>query len=473
MTAVSTPTRTAPTTSARDTALRIWRAGLAAANPRALVRARVRRDGDTLHVGEHSYSIAGGRHIWVIGAGKAGESMAAGLEEALGSDLVASGRVSGLVLVPRAEGCPTRSIHVVGCRQGPRNEPTLEADTAARALGRLVTTARPEDLVIGVFSGGGSALLAIPEDGISFDDGLQLTSLMRRAGLPIEAMNILRRHVFQLLGGGLAQRSRAEIVTLLLSDVIGDPPEGIASGPLVPDPSSFEDAVNALVEADLWDHPELPASVKKRLTDGAAGRIPETPKELPHARHVWVGSNVTAVEGAAAEARRLGHSVIDLSSGRDGEAAKLGQTLYALARRIRDESEPTAPPACIVSGGESTVALDAKHGLGGRNMEVALSALVAAGPKGLCDSALVSAGTDGEDGPTDAAGAVVDEHTWSALETLGLDPRGSLARHDAHPLFDAVGSLIRTGPTGTNVADLRVLVVGAPGSSTDPGHSEG
>lgn len=460
---------TAATSSLRDDALAIWRAGLEAANPRRLVRRRVRRDGDTLHVGDHAYSLANGRQIFVAGAGKAGEAMAAGLEEALGRDLVGSGRVSGVVLVPRAEGYPTTSIHVVGCRHGPRNEPTPEAGIAAHGLGQLVASARPEDLVIGLFSGGGSALLSVPAPGISFEDGLRLTALLRRAGLPIEEINTVRRHVFDLLGGGLARRTQAEIVTLLLSDVIGDPSEGISSGPLVPDPTSFEDARDALLRHDLWDHPALPASVRARIEDGVAGRVPETPVELPHARHVWIGNNVTAVEGAAGEARRRGYSVIDLSSGRDGEARKVGPMLVGLGRRIRDSAEPTGAPACIVSGGESTVSLPERHGLGGRNMEVALSALVSAGPDGLRDMALVSAGTDGEDGPTDAAGAAVDATTWDAFEGRGHDPQEALDAHDAHAAFDAVGGLIRTGPTGTNVADLRVLVVGRGTDGAVPG----
>jgi hydroxypyruvate reductase len=328
---------------------------------------------------------------------------------------------------------------------------------ATRGIAELLGTAGDGDLVICVVSGGGSALLTLPADDISLADLQQTTDALLRCGATINEVNVVRKHLDAVKGGGLARLAApAPVITLVLSDVVGNPLDAIASGPTVGDSSTFADAASVFDRYGLWDN--VPASVANRLRDGAAGRIPDTPESADplFARNqtVLVGSNLLACEAAAATAQALGFNALVLTTYVEGEAREAGRVLAGLLREVDASSHPLARPCCIVAGGETTVTVRGE-GRGGRNQELALSAAFAL--RGLRDVLLASIGTDGNDGPTDAAGAWVDGTTLERAEALGLDPDQFLANNDSYTFFDRLGDLIRTGPTNTNVNDLYLL----------------
>jgi hydroxypyruvate reductase/glycerate 2-kinase len=272
-------------------------------------------------------------------------------------------------------------------------------------------------------------------------------------------MNAVRKHLSRVKGGRLAQEFRGRaLFSLIISDVVGDPVDVIASGPTAADPSTFADALGVLDRFGLRD--QAPAAVVTHLEKGAVGQIPETLKELPtHVHNVILGNNAMALQAAAAKAQGLGYRVLNLGSFVEGETRQVAIAIAGLVRSIRAHAEPVAPPTCILVGGETTVSLGPNPGRGGRNQEFVLAMLDKLGDEGMRGVAVLSGGTDGEDGPTDVAGALADEHTWSAARRRSLDTGSHLDRHDAYPFFEAVGGLIRTGLTETNVMDVRVLLV--------------
>jgi hydroxypyruvate reductase len=318
----------------------------------------------------------------------------------------------------------------------------------------LLTKVRGGDLVLAVISGGGSALLTLPASDLSLDDLQATTGLLLRSGATIVELNTVRKHLSQIKGGGLARSAgRAQVVSLVLSDVVGDPLDAIASGPLVPDPTTFEDAWQVLARYDLVA--QVPAAVRQRLAAGRRGEVPETPKPgaaiFGRVQTVVVGNNRLAAEAAVEAARAWRLNALLLSTFVEGEAREVARVAAALARELVACNRPVARPACLVWGGETTVTVQG-GGRGGRNQELALAAALAlAGVPGVV---LVALGTDGTDGPTDAAGAVATGQTVARARALDLDARAHLADNDAYPFFDALGDLIRTGPTGTNVNDL-------------------
>ncbi len=288
-----------------------------------------------------------------------------------------------------------------------------------------------------------------------------MTALLHACGATINEMNAVRKHLSRVKGGRLAEAAgRARVVSLIVSDVVGDPLDVIASGPTAPDPTTYADALAVLAKYAL--DAKTPARVLRHLRRGAAGELPETAKRLPSRVHnVVIGNNAVAMRAAARLARARGYRVLDLGARIEGESREVGVVLAGLVRSVREEGRPFAPPACILSGGETTVTLGEEHGVGGRNQELALSALAHLGEAGLRGAIVLSGGTDGEDGPTDAAGALADASVARAARILTLDPRDFLDRHDAYPFFARTGGLVRTGPTRTNVMDLRVVLVGA------------
>jgi glycerate-2-kinase len=338
---------------------------------------------------------------------------------------------------------------------------SAEAGRRARALAREVR-ARGEVLVV-LLSGGASAMLAVPADGITLEDKAALTRYLLQSGLPIAAMNAIRKHVSAIKGGQLGAAAGRSI-TYAISDVhspIEDDPAVIGSGPTIADPSTYADALLALQRRPA-SLPPVPPAVLARLERGARGEIAETPKPgdpgLGGARFVLAGSRRDAMEGAAAEAQRLGYLVQRIQPPTLGDAAAAARAFVDTARAIAIRA---GGAACIIAAGETTVALEGKTGVGGRNQEFALAAALAIARSG--DVALASVGTDGIDGPTNAAGAIADATTIARAHARGLDASAALARHDSHPFFHALGDLVVTGPTGTNVGDLQVFLAGAGG----------
>jgi hydroxypyruvate reductase/glycerate 2-kinase len=275
-------------------------------------------------------------------------------------------------------------------------------------------------------------------------------------------MNAVRKHLSQSKGGRLAQTfgGRA-LFSLIISDVVGDPLDVIASGPTAADPSTFADALAVLDMFGLTG--QVPAPIRNHLERGARGEVPETPKALPGNIHNYIiGNNVKALAAAQARAEEMGYPVLNLGSYIEGETRHVATALAGIVRSIRAEGQPVRPPVCLLSGGETTVTLVPDHGLGGRNQEFVLAMMVKMGREGLANTVVLSGGTDGEDGPTDAAGAVADGETWARAERQGLDPNLFLARNDAYHFFQATGDLIQTGLTQTNVMDVRVILVDRP-----------
>jgi hydroxypyruvate reductase len=321
----------------------------------------------------------------------------------------------------------------------------------------LLGTTTASDLVICVISGGGSALLTLPVDGISLDDLQRTTDALLRSGATINQINVVRKHLDVVKGGGLARLAApAQLLTLVLSDVVGNPLDAIASGPTVGDTSTFADAVRVFDQYGLWS--DLPEAVVARIRRGAAGELADTPKPgdplFANSQTVVVGSNLLACEAAARAASEAGCHTLVLTTFVEGEAREAGRVLAGVLREVDASGHPLSRPACIVAGGETTVTIRGA-GKGGRNQELALSA--AFGLRGLERVLLASIGTDGSDGPTDAAGAWVDGSTLARAAAAGLDPSASLAANDSYTFFDTLGGLIRTGPTQTNVNDLYLL----------------
>ncbi len=433
----------------RDHARAIWQAAVDAVDPFELVRAALARD----------EALGKGGAVCVLGAGKAGAAMAAGVEAALAARL---DRVRGIVNVPAGAERPLRSIRLRAARPAGVNHPTREGVAATEAQLALASAVEPGDVVLCLLSGGGSALLPAPADGLTLEDKQEATRLLHASGATIDEMNCVRKHLSAIKGGRLAQivaGRGALLFSLIVSDVIGDPLDVIASGPTAPDPTTFADALAVLDRFGLRER--APEAVRARLEGGAAGGVSETLKALPAGvTNRVLGNNAIALAAAARRAEALGYRVLNLGSFVEGETRHVATALAGVVRSIRADSQPLAPPVCLLSGGETTVTLGPEHGRGGRNQEFVLAALAKLGAKGMRDVVLLSGGTDGEDGPTDAAGALADEGTLARAAAKGLAPGPFLEGHDAYAFFEATGDLLKTGLTQTNVMDVRAFLIG-------------
>ncbi len=437
-------------------ARRIVRAALAAADPSAAV---VR----CLAPAPHGFTVRGVEHpldgrLLLAAVGKASLAMTAGALSVLGD------RISqGIVVVPHGYPRDIPGLKSAGGDGGPRIEiissshPVPDADglAAARRIVGLVEEMDERDTCLFLLSGGSSSLLPLPSPPVSLADKVATTRLLLESGADIREINTVRKHVSDIKGGRLAARAKGRMVSLLISDVVGDPLEFIGSGPTVPDSTSFADAREVLARYSLLDR--VPGSVMRRIEEGAAGRIPETPKSLPDRHTVaLVASNGLAVEAAMREATSLGYAPLLLTTSLGGEAREAGRLIASIAREARRTARPIEPPACILAGGETTVTIRGK-GRGGRNQEIALAAAIElSGEPGIL---LASFATDGKEGTTDAAGAFASAGTLAAGSEAGLDPRASLAANDSNAFLSAAGELIVTGPTGTNVNDLTFALV--------------
>lgn len=422
---------------------------LAAVEPGQAVRNAVAFETDSIVVGEHRYHLGMYRRALIVGAGKASAPMAAAVEEILGGCIP----VEGSVTVRYGHAAPTRDVTI---REAGHPMPDQAGVNATRAIVRLLDGANADDLVLCVISGGGSALLTLPVNGLSLDDLRRTTDALLRCGATITDFNVVRKHLDQVKGGGLARLAApAPVVALVLSDVVGNPLDAIASGPTVPDTSTWTDACGVFDRFNLWD--AVPAVVGARLRSD----LPDTPKPgdplFDRAQTVVVGSNLLACEAAAQEAERLGYRGLILTTFVEGEAREAGRVLAGLLREVVASGHPLSRPCCLIAGGETTVTLRG-DGKGGRNQELALAAAFAL--RGVPSVLLASIGTDGNDGPTDAAGAWVDGETLARATERGLDAEGALRDNDSYTFFDALGQLIKTGPTNTNVNDLYVLLAG-------------
>lgn len=436
-------------------ALRIWLAAVDAVRSERLVRQSLRVDGANLLVGDESIPLESVRHIAVVGAGKAGAGMAAAVEEVLGEPLMEEKQLAGWINVP--EDCVRKltRIKLHGARPAGVNEPTAAGAAGAAAILRLVGSLSADDLCLCLISGGGSALMPAPVEAITLEDKLAVTRHLSAAGANIEQLNTVRKQLSRIKGAGLARACRAgRLVALVISDVLGDPLDVIASGPTVEDPCTPEDALAVLERFDARAGGISPAVFDYLRHKQTTARAPVSCRVT----NLIIGNNAAAVDAAGREAVRLGYTpALESAARSEGPAEQVGTRLAGMALTMRAQRGPD----CLASGGEPVVKLvpSSQRGLGGRSQQLVLAALERLSVDGAEGIVLLSGGTDGEDGPTDAAGAVLDASILAAARRHGLDPVDYLARNDAYHFFAPLGALIRTGPTHTNVCDVRVVVV--------------
>jgi hydroxypyruvate reductase len=420
-------------------------------DPAEAVRRTMRREGDCLLVDGRHYDLGAFAHIYVVGTGKAGASMAQAVEGILGERLTA-----GHVNVKYDHVLPTAVVRI---HEAGHPIPDAAGVAGAGRIADLVAVAGADDLVICLISGGGSALMPAPVAGVSLDDLQALTDALLREGATINEINTIRKHLDQLKGGHLARLAGpAAVISLILSDVVGNPLDVIASGPTVPDTSTFADALGLLERYNLAGR--MPAAVADHLRRGAAGELPDTPKAgdplFARVQNVVVASNDIAAAAAEAAARDLGFHAQVLSTYVEGEAREVAKVYAALAKEVLATGRPLPRPACLIAGGETTVTLRGR-GKGGRNQELALMAALRI--DGLADVAVACLATDGTDGPTDASGALATGDTIARARARGLDAWQYLENNDAYPFFAALGDLLLTGPTHTNVNDLTLILI--------------
>lgn len=437
----------------REQACELIEAALNAVDPREAVRRFVQVTGDTLRVAEREYSLGQFDRVFVVGAGKASARMAAAVEELLNDRIE-----RGLVITKRRQGSaqPGGRIEIV---EAGHPTPDEAGWRAAQKMEAMLDPLGERDLVICLISGGGSALLALPAEGVELADLQQLTDHLLRGGATINEMNCVRKHLSRVKGGQLARLAHpATVVSLILSDVVGNPLDVIASGPTAPDSTTFADAWAVLERYNLTDR--VSDGIRDRLRAGLAGDVPDTPKEgdpiFDSVQNVIVGSNALAAGAAAEAARRQGCNAVVLSTYVEGEAREVGKVLAAVAKECASAGRPVPRPACIVAGGETTVTVSGQ-GTGGRNQELALAAAIAL--EGWRGVAVVTLATDGGDGPTGAAGAFVTGNTVRRAREQGMDPRAFLWDNDSYAFFRALDDLVITGQTGTNVNDLTFILV--------------
>ncbi|WP_297501745.1 glycerate kinase [Thermococcus sp.] len=433
---------------AKADALSILDAALKAADPYLAVRNAVEVEGDILRIFGEEFESRG--RVYLLALGKAACAMSRAVADLLGE------RIEGGVIVTKygyAENCPDiPNIRVIEAGHPVPDENSLLAGKFGVELAKKVG---PEDIIIVLISGGGSALFLLPEEGISLGDKIRTNELLLKSGAKIAEINTVRKHISAVKGGKLAKRVRGMVISLILSDVVGDPLEAIASGPTVKDPTTFQDAYRILKLYNVWE--KLPESVRRHIERGLRGEAEETLKEdLPNAHNFIVGSNSLACEAAKRKAEELGYNPEILTTTLEGEAREVALAVGSIVEEIAGYDRPLRKPAVLIAGGEWTVTIEGEAGLGGPNQEFALS--VARKIAGL-KVVILAADSDGTDGPTDAAGGIVDGETLEKLKKAGIDVGEALKRHDSYRALERVGALLKTGPTGTNVNSLVIAVV--------------
>jgi glycerate 2-kinase len=430
----------------RASARSIWEAALDAASPATSLHNALQLSGSSLKISGKTFELNG--RLIVVAAGKAAARMSQVAEEILDARLT-----GGIAVTKYGHRLPLGRIRLV---EAGHPIPDAEGVRAVHEMRELLRGLRPEDLVLCLISGGGSALWPDPAEGITLEEKQQVTSLLLRAGANIRELNAVRKHLSEIKGGQLARWvSPARLVSLIMSDVIGDPLDFIASGPTAPDTTSFADALGVVRKYDV----EIPQAALKRLEEGAHGRIPDTPKPgdpvFERVENVVIANNRLLVDAASRRARELGFNTLTLATEIEGEAKEVGGLFAAIARE-----SPIHTPACILAAGETTVTVRG-DGKGGRNQEMALAwAMAMANRPMVGPCCFASVATDGTDGPTDAAGGLVDPDTCRRGGELGLNAAHFLQTNNSYNFLKGVGDLILTGPTHTNLMDLQILLLG-------------
>jgi len=427
----------------------LLQSGLKAADPGPAMEQLFQRKGHHLSVYGRQYDLSQYQRILCVGAGKASAHMAHTLERMLGEYVE-----GGMVIVKDGYGKGTQRVQVV---EAGHPLPDARGVRATKHILSMARTLTKKDLLIVLLSGGASSLLCAPALGLTLSDKRRTTNLLLRAGATIQDINTVRKHLSAVKGGQLAQATSATMLTIVLSDVLGDDVPTIGSGPTVPDPTTFQEAHAILEQYQLWS--KVPERIQTHLKHGIRGQRPETWKShrRPSPRHqsIILANNQTTLDGVAKEAKRLGLRPYLLDSPLQGEAKELGAILGAMAKDIREFGNPTRPPACLIVGGEPTVTVTGK-GKGGRAQECVLAA--AQEIAGLPNVVVAGFGTDGTDGPTNAAGAMVDGKTLQRAKKKGLSIETMLEKHDSYSFFSQVGGHIITGPTHTNVNDIYLII---------------
>ena len=431
---------------------RILAAALKSVDPRAAVIANLILRNTTLEVNGKTYVLTSFERIFLVGAGKAGQPMAEAIQEILGYHVD-----SGKVIVKEGYKTDVGITERIEIIEAGHPIPDHRGVNGAQKIIHLLEGTTHNDLVICLFSGGGSALMVSPVPGVSLKDLQDLTHELLASGATVNEINTLRKHLDLAKGGQIARyASPGKVISLILSDVVGDPLDVIASGPTVPDPSTYNDSLVILDHYQIKDR--IPESIVEHLVRGKQGAVTETPKPgeeiFDQVNNVVVGSNRTAAQAALKQAEIEGFNTFILSNYLQGEASQAGKFLGSILRQVAAHNQPLPRPACIIVGGETTVTLRG-NGHGGRNQEISLGAVDEIA--GLKDVALVTLATDGGDGLTDAAGAVVTGETLHRAQLLNLDPNSFLAENDTYNFFNPLGDLLKTGPTMTNVNDLAFL----------------
>lgn len=440
-----------PLAELRNDAMGIFQAGLRAADPFSAILRHVKFAGQQLQAGEKRYDLTRVSAIYAIGAGKASARMAQAMEQILG------GRLSGVVNVKYGHAVPLKAVKV---NEAGHPLPDEAGVRGTREILRLLEHCDERSVVLFLISGGGSALLPCPAEGLTLDDKQRTTQALLDCGATIQEINAVRKHISRVKGGRLAKAAYpATVVSLILSDVVGDSLDSIASGPTVPDSSKFADCLRVIDRYRL--HEMLPPAVRSYLQRGAEGELEETPKPndpiFHRVQNLIVGSNRLALSAAKEKAEELGYRALILSSLIQGDTREAAGVHAAIGKEVVETGNPVPRPACIISGGETTVTI-CGGGLGGRNQEFALAAALGiAGSEGIV---VLSGGTDGTDGPTDAAGAMADGTTVQRAKDKGLDPERHLETNDSYHFFRSLDDLLVTGPTFTNVMDLRLVLAG-------------
>ncbi len=434
----------------RENALKIYNEAVEAANPRKCVLDYLSLEDDVLRVESKVYNLKEFESIYAIAFGKAAASMAQGVEEVLGD------RLTGGMVISNLQ--PEKHFRKLGFYLSGHPVPDERSVSAAREVMSILGTVGERDLVIFLISGGGSALLSMPSPGLTLDDMRKATETLLRSGVEKNGLNAIRKHISQIKGGGLLKKALpARVITLILSNVVSDKVDSIASGPTVPDSTTYEDAWR-VVEALGLEH-KLPPQFVVHLEDGRKGELPETLKDgefdADRVQTLIVGSNIKSLTAAKKKANELGYNTLMLSSQIRGEAKEVAKVVAAIAFDIERSDIPVKRPSCIIFGGETTVTVHST-GQGGRSTETALSfcmEIMGHNVVGLfCD-------TDGVDGPIDAAGAICDGQSRIEARTINVSAREHLAQNNSYDFFDKLGDLIITGPTGTNVMDIGIVIV--------------
>ena len=437
----------------REDAIAIFKAGLRAVAPDTAIARFCSRSGDVLTIGDRSYQLTNYANVYLVGAGKATAPMAAAMEKLVGDHLT-----DGVITVKYGHTAPLEQVRTI---EAGHPVPDQNGETGSERILSLAEKAAENDLLLCMISGGGSALLPRAVPGVTLSDKQETTRILLACGATIHEINTLRKHLSMIKGGNLAVTGApATVVSLLLSDVVGDDLDVIGSGPTVPDGSTFKDCAAIVEKYGIAD--QLPTPVTDHLSKGLAGEAKETPKAnhpaFQKTTNIVIGSNMEALLAARQEALQRNYRTLILSSTIEGETADVAHLHGAVAREVLQTGHPIKPPACILSGGETTVTLKGQ-GKGGRNQEFALCA--AGAIAGKAPVVMLSGGTDGNDGPTDAAGAIIDNTTLTRAVAEHLQIEEYQANNDAYHFFKPLNDLLITGPTNTNVMDVRIILIPA------------